>query len=172
MVEYYLTQKNFFELSVLTGGRDTKTLDTSACLVKLSLTILTYKLYVLQGMVIVGFLVENDPTIEDYDRGNTGLFKGGGFYLLGVQLLACLCIIVWSGAITFILLVAIRQFVGLRLSEYEELMGADYVEHRVGTFAQRSQALQQYNHEASSPKLFRSTSFSGEYSRGHFKWKE
>ena len=59
-------------------------------------------------MIIVGLLVENDPTIEDIDRGNLGLFKGGGVYLLGVQLLACLCIIVWSGAITFILLIVSR----------------------------------------------------------------
>ena len=117
-------------------------------------------------MIIVGFLVENDPTIEDYDRGNIGLLKGGGFYLLGVQLLACLCIVVWSGAVTFVLLVGIRAAVGLRLSEYEEMMGADYVEHRVGTFAQRAQALRMQNHQpssssSSSPKRFRSTSFSG-----------
>ncbi len=55
-------------------------------------------------MIVVGFLVENDP-VENYDRGNYGLLKGGGGYLLGVQVLACVCIIVWSATITFLLLV-------------------------------------------------------------------
>ena len=59
-------------------------------------------------MIVSGLLVENDPTVEDIDRGNLGLFKGGGFYLLGVQLLACVCIMVWSGSVTFILLVVSR----------------------------------------------------------------
>ena len=62
-------------------------------------------------MIVVGFLVEDDP-VEDYDRGNIGLLKGGGIYLLGVQLLACLCIMVWSGAITFILLVVGTRALG------------------------------------------------------------
>lgn len=54
-------------------------------------------------MMVVGMLVEDDP-VENYDRGNYGLLKGGGFYLIGVQVLACICIMVWSGTITFILL--------------------------------------------------------------------
>ncbi len=55
-------------------------------------------------MLIVGLLVEHDP-LEEYNRGNAGLFKGGGVYLLGVQALACLCIMVWAGGITLMLLV-------------------------------------------------------------------
>ncbi len=31
----------------------------------------------------------------------------------------------------------IQKTVGLRLSEYEEMMGADYVEHRVGVYTLR-----------------------------------
>ncbi len=54
-------------------------------------------------MLAVGLFVGEDP-VENANRGNLGLFKGGGCYLLGVQILACTCIIVWSGLITFIML--------------------------------------------------------------------
>ena len=54
-------------------------------------------------MLLTGLFVEED-NIEGTNRGQLGLFFGGGFYLLGIQLLACVCIMAWSGAITFILL--------------------------------------------------------------------
>ena len=43
-------------------------------------------------------------SIEMLYHSNPGLFHGGGFYLLGVQLLASLCCIVWSMTVTFILI--------------------------------------------------------------------
>ena len=57
----------------------------------------------LQGMIAVGLFVDIDQ-VENFTRGNRGLFHGGGPYMLGVQVLACVCIIIWSGTITFILL--------------------------------------------------------------------
>ena len=33
-----------------------------------------------------------------------GLIHGGGFYLLGVQIFACVCFMVWAGTITFTLI--------------------------------------------------------------------
>ena len=50
---------------------------------------------------MVGLFVEVDP-VEKLHNGQTGLFKGGGFYSLGVQTLACVCIIAWAGAISFL----------------------------------------------------------------------
>ena len=54
-------------------------------------------------MLAVGLFADVDR-VENLTTGLAGLFHGGGPYLLGVQLLACVCIIVWSGLITFILL--------------------------------------------------------------------
>ena len=54
-------------------------------------------------MLAVGLFVEQDQ-LEDVTGGMNGLFHGGGFYLLGVQTLACVVIAAWSGAISFILL--------------------------------------------------------------------
>ena len=50
---------------------------------------------------MVGLFVEVEP-LEDLHNGQLGLFKGGGFYLIGVQTLACVCIIAWSATISFL----------------------------------------------------------------------
>ncbi|CAN7980264.1 unnamed protein product, partial [Ixodes pacificus] len=55
------------------------------------------------GMLAVGLFVEMD-TLLRLSRGGTGLFRGGGWYLLGVQALAVLIISVWSCVATFIIL--------------------------------------------------------------------
>lgn len=54
-------------------------------------------------MIAVGLFVEID-TLEDMTMGRAGLFKSGSAYLLGVQALACACVIVWSGALSFTIL--------------------------------------------------------------------
>ena len=54
-------------------------------------------------MLAVGLFAANDP-IEDTTMGRDGLFHGGGMYLFGVQLLACVVVIAWSGVTTGILL--------------------------------------------------------------------
>ena len=60
-----------------------------------------------QGMLSVGLLMDNDP-ICALNRGNVGLFHGGGFYSLGVQLLAVVCIIAWSAFVTLLFLLVGR----------------------------------------------------------------
>ena len=54
-------------------------------------------------MLVVGLLADYDP-LENITGGRAGLLKGGGPYLLGVQLLTILCIAAWSATISFILL--------------------------------------------------------------------
>jgi len=54
-------------------------------------------------MVATGLFCTKD-TLENVSHGRSGLIHGGGFYLLGVQVLACVCIIAWSASITAILL--------------------------------------------------------------------
>ena len=38
------------------------------------------------------------------NHGHTGLLKGGGFYSLGVQVLTCVVVIVWTSLSSYILL--------------------------------------------------------------------
>ena len=57
----------------------------------------------LQGMLAVGLFVDIDR-LEDFSGGLKGLNWGGGFYLLGIQVLAIACITAWSMTVTFLLL--------------------------------------------------------------------
>lgn len=55
------------------------------------------------GMIAVGLFVENDSVMK-LSKEEAGVFRHGGFYLLGVQVLAVIIIGVWSSLTTFILL--------------------------------------------------------------------
>lgn len=83
----------------------------------------------LWGMIVVGLFGKKD-NLEGFLLYD-GLFHGGGFYLLGIQLLACLCFIVWSSIVTVLLISGIDKIIHFRLTEHEELLGADYTEHNV-----------------------------------------
>lgn len=60
---------------------------------------------------------------------NKGLFYGGGFGLLGIQLLGVLAVGAWTTATCFVLFKVIKATVGLRVGEEEELAGLDVSEH-------------------------------------------
>lgn len=59
------------------------------------------------------------------------MFHGGGFYLLGVQLLGLVTIGCWSALTTFLSLLVIDKTLGIRVSIEEEILGADLVEHGI-----------------------------------------
>ena len=58
-----------------------------------------------------------------------GLFYGGGFRLLGVQILGIVCIIIWTAITMTIAFTLIKKFHGLRVSKEEEVLGLDASEH-------------------------------------------
>lgn len=58
--------------------------------------------------------------------------KGGGWRLLGVQLLACVATAAWGVVTTVILLYGIEKTIGIRLTAEEERLGCDLVEHGIG----------------------------------------
>ncbi|MCM1256454.1 MAG: ammonium transporter [Roseburia sp.] len=58
-----------------------------------------------------------------------GLFYGGGFTLLGVQLLGMACIIAYTAVAITVTFLAIKATIGLRASEEEEILGLDITEH-------------------------------------------
>lgn len=58
-----------------------------------------------------------------------GLFYGGGFGLLGTQLLGMFSVIAWTVVTITVTFLIIKATVGLRVSEEEEIVGLDATEH-------------------------------------------
>ncbi|HAG04719.1 MAG TPA: adenylate cyclase, partial [Lachnospiraceae bacterium] len=85
------------------------------------------------GTIAVGLFSTNSVpgyAVSDINGNQLiGLFYGGGFSLLGIQLLGLLCIISWSAVTIFITFSIIKATIGLRASEEEELTGLDTTEH-------------------------------------------
>ena len=63
------------------------------------------------------------------EAGADGLIAGGGFSLLGKQLIAVAVTIGFSFVVTFVILKIVQATVGLRVSESEEMTGIDLTQH-------------------------------------------
>ena len=59
----------------------------------------------------------------------TGLFYGGGFELLGLQLLGIVSVTAWTVVAITITFLAIKAIAGLRVTKEEEMIGLDETEH-------------------------------------------
>ncbi|MBR3081270.1 MAG: ammonium transporter [Clostridiales bacterium] len=85
------------------------------------------------GTIAVGLF--STSTVPGYSvkdaAGNvmTGLFYGGGFKLLGIQMIGMLATAAWTAVTITITFLAIKAIVGLRASEEEEITGLDVTEH-------------------------------------------
>ena len=64
---------------------------------------------------------------------NVGLFYGGGFKQLGLQALGVLTVGAWAAITITITFLVIKALVGLRVSEEEEIVGLDAMEHGLAT---------------------------------------
>lgn len=82
------------------------------------------------GVLAVGLFADN-PVPLDTTKGRRGLFKGGGWYLFGIQTLSVFCLTCWGICITFLLLYIINKIIPIRMEPDEELLGADLMEHRI-----------------------------------------
>ncbi|WP_411822613.1 ammonium transporter [Leptospira sp. 'Mane'] len=60
---------------------------------------------------------------------NTGLFYGGGWNQLIVQAIGVGIVFVWAFGASFLIFLLLKYTVGLRVSEEEELVGLDILEH-------------------------------------------
>ena len=58
-----------------------------------------------------------------------GLFYGGGFHQLGLQLLGVVTVMAWTIITMTIVFKIIDKTVGLRVTEEEEIVGLDVKEH-------------------------------------------
>ncbi|MGN0556213.1 MAG: ammonium transporter, partial [Acutalibacteraceae bacterium] len=77
------------------------------------------------GTIAVGlFAVPNNPC-----GVGTGLFYGGGFNQLGIQLLGMVAILGWTIVTMTTVFFVLKKTVGLRVSREEEVQGLDIQEH-------------------------------------------
>lgn len=79
----------------------------------------------LLGTICVGLFAcgtDSMPTAQ-------GLFYGGGFELLKTQLIGLVAIGIWTAVLMTITFLVIKATVGLRVSEEEEIVGLDKLEH-------------------------------------------
>ena len=60
---------------------------------------------------------------------NNGVFYGGGFHQLGVQVLGVVCIAAYTAVAMTIVFTILKHTIGLRVSAEEEIMGLDIAEH-------------------------------------------
>ena len=66
-----------------------------------------------------------------YDGVGKGLFYGGGFKQLGIQLLGFAAVATWTVVTIVIVFLLIKKTNGLRVSEEEEIKGLDATEHNL-----------------------------------------
>jgi Amt family ammonium transporter len=81
----------------------------------------------LWGTLAVGLFATD--TAPGYCLDHEGLFYGGGFTQLGIQLVGVICICAWTAVTITIAFLVIKATVGLRVTEEEEIVGLDIMEH-------------------------------------------
>ena len=85
------------------------------------------------GTLAVGLFATNTApgySIADASGNElVGLFYGGGFKLLGLQCLGILTVGAWAAVTITITFLVIKATVGLRVTEEEEIVGLDSMEH-------------------------------------------
>ncbi|KAL7287899.1 hypothetical protein TKK_0017962 [Trichogramma kaykai] len=82
------------------------------------------------GVLAIGIFAENPLPLET-TKGRSGVLKGGGWELLGVQTLMAVILTAWSFLTSVILLWLIDKIIPIRMEPHVELLGADLVEHRI-----------------------------------------
>ena len=78
------------------------------------------------GTIAVGLFATTSAPGNDTIKG---LFYGGGFKQLGIQLLGFVTVAAWTAVTITIAFVIIKKTIGLRVSEEEEVVGLDSMEH-------------------------------------------
>ncbi len=80
------------------------------------------------GVIAVGLFA---TTSAPGNNSVVGLFYGGGFTLLGVQLLGMICILAWTAITVGLTFLIIKKTIGLRVSAEDEIRGLDTTEHNL-----------------------------------------
>ena len=112
----------------------------SGLLVVFGVWLLDYKLHVddpvgavavhmmngIWGTIAVGLFATTSAPGNDTVKG---LFYGGGFKQLGIQLLGFVTVAAWTAVTITIAFVIIKKTISLRVTEEEEIVGLDSMEH-------------------------------------------
>ena len=85
------------------------------------------------GTLAVG-LFATAGAAEAWGAPSHGLFMGGNIEALGVQFVGVLAVLGWTLATAGVLFFVIKNTIGLRVSEAEELAGLDVQEHGIGAY--------------------------------------
>jgi len=85
------------------------------------------------GVIAIGLFAQYDDAF--LGRGDAGLFYGGGFDQLIVQLLMVLIILVFVGITSAAVFAGMKYTIGLRVSDEEEIEGLDLLEHGLQGYA-------------------------------------
>ncbi len=78
------------------------------------------------GTIAVGLFATTSAPGNDSVEG---LFYGGGFHQLGLQLLGFVTVAAWTAVTITIAFLIIKATIGLRVTEEEEIVGLDAMEH-------------------------------------------
>ena len=107
------------------------------------------------GTLAVGFFATD--TAPGYAIANAsgeklvGLFYGGGFELLGLQLLGFGAVAGWTALTMTLVFFAIKKILGLRVSREEEVMGLDSTEHGMPSAYAGFSMIPEYVEEGEAP---------------------
>ena len=85
------------------------------------------------GVISIGLFAKYDDAF--LGREDAGLFYGGGFEQLAVQLIMIVIIAAWVGIMAFIVFSALKATIGLRVDEEEEIEGLDVPEHGMAGYS-------------------------------------
>ena len=81
------------------------------------------------GTILTGvFAVAALSVSPDSPEGSSGLLEGNAQQVL-IQLYAVIAVLIWSGALSYVLLKAIEFFLPLRVTEQHEIEGLDLTQH-------------------------------------------
>ena len=84
------------------------------------------------GTIAVGlFATDKAPGFAVAGMAGKGLFYGGGFTQLGIQLLGLVSVAAWAAVMLTITFFILNKTVGLRVSAEEEIKGLDSTEHNL-----------------------------------------
>ena len=92
----------------------------------------------LVGSLLIGLFAEPDFFGGDF---MAGLFHGGGLDLLLEQALANGVAIVYSFIVTFVIMIALKATIGVRVDEDVERSGLDLAEHAETAYSSGSATL-------------------------------
>ena len=78
------------------------------------------------GLICTGLFVK-----ENYDNNYKGLIYSGSFNLLLIELLEIISIITWVSITSYISFFIVDKIIGLRLTQEEEKLGNDFLDHGI-----------------------------------------